>query len=137
MAFDNNKGVIAGGPVKNVKIGNKTKITVSVGVVVFLALILGVIFFRGGNDAKNILGTWDSDNGYVMEFMSNGVVRQGNGDGWDMEGNFELLDDDILYISDKYGYDNVYFDIKFIGKDTVEFRSHDDPAEKIVLRKRK
>ena len=130
-----NSGVIANGSVEKVKIDNSRRVKISIGAVVVVVAVLAIFLTSHSSINKQIVGVWDTDNGYVMEFMSNGTVRQGDGEEWDMEGTYKITDN-ILTISDTYGMDNVYFDIKLKGN-SMTLSNHDKPENKSVLKKRK
>ena len=130
-----NNGVIANGSVEKVKIDNSRRVKISIGAVVVVVAVLALFFASRSGINKQIVGVWDSDNGYVMEFMANGTVRQGDGEEWDMEGTYKITDN-ILTISNAYGMDNVYFDIKLKGN-SMTLSNHDKPENTFNRRKMK
>ena len=138
MKIKNNSGFIhnGDGDIKgSIKIDNSKKITISIGVAVIVLAIFLFVKLGREDSIKGIVGIWDSDNGYVMEFMSDGTVRQGDENGWEKEGVYELMDEGVLKISDTYGSENVYFDIKISGN-SMSLSAHDNSEQIVKLKKR-
>ena len=104
-------------------------------------IVVFLVFFMMGESSdysKKIIGVWDADNGYVMEFMPDGIVRQGSNDKWDENGTYEIVNKKLLRLGDSYSSitnEYVYFDIEINGK-TMTLCMHDDSNEKIKLIKR-
>ncbi len=137
MAFDN-KSIIVNGRGNKVIIGDKKKVTISIGafVIVVAIFVFGLQGILRNDDSEKIIGVWDSDNGYVMEFMTNGTVRQGSGNGWDKEGKYELSENGLLIIKDEFGFDDAYFDMKFTGNNKLTLSEHNDTEWSVELKKR-
>lgn len=91
---------------RDVKIGNKTKITISIGAVIIVAILVIVFLGSSGGVERKIVGRWQMvDSDEIYEFTKDGQLLRltGSSDGatitYTVDGNRVYLNVDILWAS--------------------------------------
>ena len=121
------------------KFVNKTNIKKG-HVVLSLTIVIVIVFiasmFLKNDSGNNIIGRWHSENGRVIEFLSDGTIH--TGDGYDSlhADTYEIMDEGYLkwgkYDTAWISYRYTYWDIEINGNH-LTLTSKDNPEHIIEL----
>lgn len=137
-----NNGVNVKGVNNNGDMVIKNKTTIKKGhiiISIFVIMIIIGIFFFGRNNKPNIAGTWITDEGTIIEFMSDGTMHEENShtslyaDTWELmdEGYLKLGTYDTAWIAYRYSYWEVDF-----GGNKMTLTNRDNAEISISLTKK-
>lgn len=120
-----------GNKVKGDTIRKNTKITISIGSVIIIAIIFFIIFSNSNSIEKKIIGTWQiNEEPQIFVTFGNGGAFSMSGDGDYLDGNYTFLSDNTVQAHMNYMWADftISGDISISGS-TMTISNMSDPDD--------